>query len=211
MANLKSTTRRERQIAARLEQILDAAARLFAEKGFDHTTTKEIADAADVAEGTLYNYFDSKNDLIIGMMSRLVESQLFDDHLETAIHNDPRQLFLALFAQQAEHAERYAAMQQAILSEVLEDAELRRRFYQEFLLPIMDMVERQLDLRQKLGQIRPIDAPMVSRTLTSIWLGLFIFKVLGDPLIVNRWDGIAQVAVSLVFDGLTPDPAKKRG
>jgi AcrR family transcriptional regulator len=59
------STRRQRQIAVRIEQILDAAARLFATKGFHRTTTREIAEAADVAEGTLYNYFENKNDLFI--------------------------------------------------------------------------------------------------------------------------------------------------
>ena len=68
--------RRERQMAARLEQILDAAAHLFAERGFHRTTTKDIAQAADVAEGTLYNYFETKNDLLFAILYRLSESEL---------------------------------------------------------------------------------------------------------------------------------------
>ena len=50
MDNKPASTRRERQNAARVEQILDAAIRLFAEKGFHRTTTRDIAEAADVAE-----------------------------------------------------------------------------------------------------------------------------------------------------------------
>ena len=55
-----STSRRERRIANRRTLILEAAARLFAEKGFHRTTTRDIAEAADVSEGTLYNYFENK-------------------------------------------------------------------------------------------------------------------------------------------------------
>lgn len=55
--NLKNleqpTTRRERRIAARKAQILDAAARVFAKRGLHRATTKEIAEAADVSAGTL--------------------------------------------------------------------------------------------------------------------------------------------------------------
>jgi AcrR family transcriptional regulator len=42
--------------------ILRAALQLFAEKGFYQTTTKAIARKAGIAEGTLFNYFETKED-----------------------------------------------------------------------------------------------------------------------------------------------------
>ncbi len=74
MSEGESSSRRQRQLAERLDKILAAASRLFAEKGFHRTTTKEIAEAADVAEGTLYNYFDNKNDLLLEIVNRLSEN-----------------------------------------------------------------------------------------------------------------------------------------
>ena len=62
------TGRSKRRIARRKNEILDAAARIFAEKGYANTTTKAIADAADMAEGTLYNYFESKRDILLGIL-----------------------------------------------------------------------------------------------------------------------------------------------
>ena len=76
MTDEKTAARRERRITARRAQILDAAAQVFAEKGFARATTKEIADAADVSEGTIYNYFGSKEDLVLAMMARVAEMQL---------------------------------------------------------------------------------------------------------------------------------------
>ncbi len=49
--------RRRRQIAA-------AAARLFVEKGFHKTTTRQIARAADISIGSLYEYFTTKEDIL---------------------------------------------------------------------------------------------------------------------------------------------------
>lgn len=46
------------------EAIWDAAITLFAEKGIDATTTREIADRADTAEGNIYRHFKNKDDLI---------------------------------------------------------------------------------------------------------------------------------------------------
>ncbi len=47
--------------------ILDAARKLFFSRGFGNTTIEEIATTAEVAVGTVYNYFDSKNAIILGL------------------------------------------------------------------------------------------------------------------------------------------------
>jgi len=50
----------EKLIEERRNQILDAAARLFARKRYRGATIREIAREAGAAEGSIYNYFDSK-------------------------------------------------------------------------------------------------------------------------------------------------------
>ena len=45
--------------------ILEAALGLFAQKGFYQTTTKAISRKARIAEGTLFNYFETKEDLAL--------------------------------------------------------------------------------------------------------------------------------------------------
>src|SRR6266581_1192077 len=47
------------------EQILSTALQLFREKGIEGTTTKEISKKAGIAEGTLFNYFKTKEDLAL--------------------------------------------------------------------------------------------------------------------------------------------------
>lgn len=55
--------RRERKKNQTRKAIAEAAARLFGERGFESVTIAEIADAADVATGTVFNYFRSKEEL----------------------------------------------------------------------------------------------------------------------------------------------------
>src|SRR5439155_13828663 len=50
--------------AATRERIIDAARQLFAAKGFEASTTRDIADAAEIASGTLFNYFATKEDIL---------------------------------------------------------------------------------------------------------------------------------------------------
>jgi AcrR family transcriptional regulator len=70
-------SRREQNKAEKRSRIITAARVLFADKGFDATTTQAIAEAADVAAGTLFLYARTKDDLLILVfreeMSELVE------------------------------------------------------------------------------------------------------------------------------------------
>ena len=51
-------------------EIMDAAIDIISEKGFNNSTTKEIAKTAGIAEGTIYNYFDNKSDILLSIAER---------------------------------------------------------------------------------------------------------------------------------------------
>lgn len=55
------------------DRILDAALRLFRERGFDETTMRDIATEAGVATGAAYYYFHSKEDLVMAFYMRTAE------------------------------------------------------------------------------------------------------------------------------------------
>jgi AcrR family transcriptional regulator len=57
-------SRRERKKEETRQRLLEAGWRLFREQGYDDTTVAEIAEAADVAKGTLFNYFATKESLL---------------------------------------------------------------------------------------------------------------------------------------------------
>src|SRR5579872_5811318 len=57
-------------------RILDAAVRVFAKKGFHATRVSEVANAAGVADGTIYLYFKSKDALLVSLFESRVERLL---------------------------------------------------------------------------------------------------------------------------------------
>src|SRR5260370_34872038 len=76
--------RRERQRVRTLAKIIRAARILFARKGFDATTTQEIAAKADIGTGTLFNYAKTKEDLL-----GLVFREEMDVGVEQALRTIP--------------------------------------------------------------------------------------------------------------------------
>lgn len=68
---------RERKKRQTRELIAENAKRLFAERGFDAVTVAEVAGAADVSQGTVFNYFPTKEDLVFSSMEAF-EARLVD-------------------------------------------------------------------------------------------------------------------------------------
>ncbi len=69
---------REKKKARTRAAILDAARTLFTEKGYAGTTTAAIAERADIAEGTVFNYFASKAEILVAIFYDAFASAPFD-------------------------------------------------------------------------------------------------------------------------------------
>ncbi len=66
--NNAKLSRREREKEAHRQEILDAAIKVFAEKGFSSATLDEIAQEAEFSKGTIYLYFSNKEDLLYSIL-----------------------------------------------------------------------------------------------------------------------------------------------
>jgi AcrR family transcriptional regulator len=193
---------KEQLLEARRNQILDAAAVTFAAKGFHGATTKEIAGAAGVSEGTIYNYFDTKFDLLIGLMARLAEVERLPVELAGALQGDARAFFMAAFRQRLGRIEQGEEMLQAILPQVFVHPDLRAQFYQQYVRPIATMLEEYVQAQVELGHIRPVNVALTVRVLQGLFVGLLVMRILGDEALRSEWAQVPEVLASLVFDGL---------
>jgi AcrR family transcriptional regulator len=92
-------SRRERRKTETLRRIEEAAWRLFRTHGYEATSTREIAEAADIAAGTLFNYFPEKRSLLIHLMQREIDGALnraFDTIPGSTLEGDLTHIFAAL-------------------------------------------------------------------------------------------------------------------
>lgn len=67
-------TRKQREIAAREELILDTAQRMLHKQGYSHLTMDRIAEATEYSKGTIYNHFSSKEDLVCSLCCRSINT-----------------------------------------------------------------------------------------------------------------------------------------
>jgi AcrR family transcriptional regulator len=196
--------RHQRRVSNRRNQILDAAATLFAERGFHRATTRDIAEAADVSEGTLYNYFESKDALLLAIMARLGEVQQMQNQLAMGLPQDARDFLMAIMRNSRDFIQQNNAMLQSVLSEILVDPRLRQRYYLDLLFPGIQRTEERLRQRFDQGETTRLDSEAMARILTGLVLGLYVLQVLGDPLVTEQWERISECITSALFDGMTP-------
>ncbi len=191
-------------VAARRKQILDAATQVFAEKGFHRATIKDIARVAGIADGTIYTYFASKTEVLLGILNRLNESTEREQQLMPESGRDLRSFFAAYLRQRMTLLWPNAEVFQAVLPEMLVNEELRALYYQQVLVPTFTVAEHSFQAQSATGQIRSIDVALTVRAIAGLLLGLLTLQLLGDEVIAQRWEELPEVLTSLLFDGLQP-------
>lgn len=88
---------RERKRVQTVAAIRDAAARLFAERGFEATRTRDIAEAAGIATGTLFNYAPTKEDVVLLIWKERASRAVEAGFQAASAVRDPVDAIAALF------------------------------------------------------------------------------------------------------------------
>lgn len=194
---------KEQLAEARRQQILLGAARVFAEKGFHKATTRDIARAAGVSEGTIYNYFENKRDLLTAMVDQVAMDslrQLFEAHPD----DDLRQLLPALMHDRARLAMEHGLLLVPLLAEVFADEDLRQHLYRQIVLPNARRLEEYLQHQIEAGRVRPIDPVIVTRALIGALVSNMLIKLshLDERYDRLSLDDLFQQLSTIFLDGL---------
>lgn len=196
-------------VAARRTQILDAATRVFASKGFNRATIRDVARDAGVADGTIYNYFANKTDLLFGLLDRLNDTERRPTSLAQSVDASLAGFFRAYLRERVEVLWSNADLLRAILPELLANPDLRARYYDEVIAPTMAMGEGAIQALTSEGRVRELDAALTARTLAGALLGLMVLQLLGDVTLAARWREIPDAVADLLLPGLTsPTPTR---
>ncbi len=202
---------RDLVVRARREQIVGAATRVFAEKGFRRATTKEVARAAGVSEGTIYNYFEDKDALLLAILDRLNETERRAADFEEGMATDFRGFLEQYLRRRISLIWENREVFRVVLSEMLVNAELRDRYVRHVVDPTMRIAEENFRSRMEQGEVRETDTPLAMRSVAGAVLGILVLGLLGDEEIGSRSDEVPDVLAGLLIHGLGADEGDRRG
>lgn len=201
----RPTQMQEKAAAVKRQHVLDAALTVFAGKGFRGATIHDVAQAAGVADGTIYNLFENKTALLHGILSAQP-----DDEFEVG-HNGfgsvaALPLRTLLCARWAALDASKLAMLRVVLAEALVDPEFRVLYRTTLLTPAIVQLEPALAIITG-----PASAALDARLITGLFLGLVMLRLFDDPMLEDRNDDIADRLADFVASGLAPASAKVVG
>lgn len=189
MKEVDRLTPREIRALKRRNQLIDTALAVFAQKGVENATIKDLAEAAGVAQGLIYHYFTSKEDLLgavverhgfLPQMRRILasphERPAAEVLLETAtgfhaLLKEKEQL-VRVFFREAQTNPAVAAK----LSELIREG--------------VDLVARYLAARVAAGELRPHNSEVTARTLLYTVFMAHLTRLPGDRFLPEMVDGL---------------------
>ena len=193
---------RDLVVRARREQIVEAATRVFAQKGFRRATTREVARAADVSEGTIYNYFEGKDALLMAILDRLNETERRAEDFEEGMATDFPGFLKEYLRRRMSFIWENREVFRVVLSEMLVNAELRELYLRRVVEPTMRIAEENFRSRMEQGEVRETDAPLATRSVAGAVLGVLVLGLLGDEEVGSRADEVPDVLAGLLVHGL---------
>lgn len=172
---------KDQMIEARRTQILMGAAKVFAEKGYHKATTKEIAQSAGVAEGTIYNYFDNKRELLLAMIE-LLALQSLKGIITSQPPTDPKEFITTILRDRYHLVQQRGYLLAPILAEMFADAELREEVYRKIAMPTAAHLEQFIQTHIDSGLFRPVNPVITTRIFVGAIIVNFAMKLANlDP------------------------------
>ena len=196
------TTRRDRQIQRKRQEILAAAGQVFAQKGYAATTTKDIANAADLGESTLYNYFESKRDILLAILDE--NHLLFDNVFQMTQGLANRDSLVELFDRSIAIFSTRIPFIRTILAEAWVDNEVLDTYVVTRVKQVTKLIGDFIESQVRAGVFRPIDPALGSRLALGMFFSLVLPALRGveaPPSAAQRraW---AEAVVSFLLDGI---------
>jgi AcrR family transcriptional regulator len=193
----------------RREQIIDAAMRVFAQKGFAKATNKDIAHEAGITAGLIYHYFKSKEDLLKIVIEERSPLQLLTSLPAQAFALPPEQFFRFLLIRVLNivEEEKFVSLLRVVVSEALHGSN-------EYIIQIAPMVlqralgfiESYIDAQIASGALRQVNSALAAQVLLGSMIGFVLRRqVLRDAIALQyTHEEIVEAIVDTVLKGLSP-------
>jgi TetR/AcrR family transcriptional regulator, cholesterol catabolism regulator len=191
----------------RRDQIIDAAMRIYSQKGFTRATNKDIAREAGITPGLIYYYFESKEALLKAIIETRSPAQLMTT-LPPQAFELPPQLFLRMLILRALsiiESEQLIQFVRMLLPEMVHNSELAS--------VVSSMVQRILEFLGSYfikqvgkGALRPLDGVLTAQVAIGSVLAFVLRRqIICDPVALEyTHEQIAEAVSETVLQGILP-------
>ena len=172
----------EEELSRRRHEIFNAAVHLFLEKGFNETSMREISEAAGMGKSTLYDYFKTKDDVLLWF----IEDELMDvTAAAQEIAGQPLPALERLRQIMRRHLEFLVASKELYMKLYLEVQRLStqsQKRIQASRHAYQDLVRQLIEEGIRAGAFRPVNSLLVARLMiTAMTPTVFTSRPTGTP------------------------------
>jgi len=195
----------------RRTQILEAASKVFARRGFHRATIAEIAKTARLSEGSIHNYFRSKEDLLVNIPHQLLKPVIMPLLERMPVPDtvaEVEELLGVLTTAMVERVRANAQFLKVFLSALPTlSADAKEEYVKVLPIYAAELLERFLREGMRRGLFRQeLDAAVAARALPGMLLVFLIMQevLLDRPLIPRGYNQIVPEVVRIFLFGTTP-------
>lgn len=192
----------KRSSQERQASLIRAATRLFAKKGFNGTTTKEIAKAASISEALVFKHFPTKRALYAAILAEKVTvSELLGAIEESARKQDDRRVF-TLIASYRIRPGVDPTLLRLLLFSALEGHELSDIFFGKHHKIFYDHLAAYIQTRVEDGAFRQVDPLLAARAFIGMVVHhRLLHEIFGVPM-DRSYDDTVSTYVDIFLQGL---------
>lgn len=145
------------------EQIIQAAIKIFAKKGFYNAKVSEIAREANVADGTIYLYFKSKDDILISLFEERMDLLIRQMEEELSKVEDPLEKIRIFVSQHLLRLREDKHLAEVLQIELRQSSKFMRRYVPIKFLQYLDLIGRIVEEGQAKGVIQQDIFPAIAK------------------------------------------------
>ncbi len=200
----------KRSSQERQASLIQAATRLFAKKGFNGTTTKEIAKAAGISEALVFKHFPTKRALYAAILAEKVTvSELLSAIEESSKKQDDRRVF-TLIASYRIRPGVDPTLLRLLLFSALEGHELSDMFFGKHHKVFYDRLAAYIQTRVEDGAFRQVDPLLAARAFIGMVVHHRLLHEIFDVPMDRSYDDTVSTYVDIFLQGLVAAPPARR-
>lgn len=173
----------EDELTKRHWEILEAATKIFSEKGFENSRTSDIAKEANIAEGTIFRYYKTKKDLLMGLFIPMIIKffrPMMLSSVEKIFNNKDlsiEEVIKAIFMDRLQLIRKNMPLVKTLIIEAAYKPEILEALRETLLPKVVEVIDGFMIKNIEKGIFKDMDPRIMTRSFMSILAGYIVLTV----------------------------------